>query len=872
MGMKRSMTMAGRLAKVSSAGGMITGVSKEAWNPEVEHDSEVIVQIGENENSNEIRDAVCKHIGMGEPKKITTIKNSGSGIKSKLVPSKLGSSRMEDSWYDIGGRKDEFPDNWGLLLVNNTDDVVGHSGMMEHIWLLERSGIIAVSNVNFPRQHVLSLRIAQECRGFIRVDEIEMQGGEKVSTAFIEPARAIRTPKPLPYPSIAKILPRRMKIPHPVGVANDYQHISDEVSDSSEGWVPKLRISIVIPLYNRRTMLGRTLAMITHQTYPLDLIEVVIADDGSDDEPISMIEDFQDQLDIQYVRQVDLGYRLAEVRNLGIRSSKHDYVILLDCDMAPVPTMVEEYSRHLEISKRSLFCGHRRYVDANHIPVEDVRESPEPLLGLPDVETVNEKMKRDGHILDWRMPMYRQTDNLRFEKYPFRAVCGGNIGFHKSLFHRAGEFDEAFKAWGKEDTEWGFRVWNRGDYIIPLYEACGLHMEPPGGRNETDRELGLEQVMPTFVDRVPVMYRKNEHGVKHSVPLVSIYIPAFNSEDTIVETVQSALDQTFEDLEICVAVDGSKDGTLRQLEANFLENPRVRWSSQENQGIGGASNTAVQMCRGVFIGQLDSDDVLLPEAVEIMVEGIQKDSRVGLVYGSFQKETPAGEFLEDGYDWPDYSREKLMYGCIVHHFRMFRARDWWRTNGFATDITNAIDFDIYLKLSEVTEVKHVKEWTYVYRIHSKSTSTSQKDIQFRNHYVVINRSLERRGLADQWKIKHKDNPGYKGDFTFEEIKNWDRAKDTTTPFARMESQMKEATPVLISHLAKMEANRKPWSQTNYPEELVRERLSAIVEKKSMGVERKDVEKIAKSYENDLWSAFEQLNSVSEKDDERRGSD
>ena len=79
---------------------------------------------------------------------------------------------------------------------------------------------------------------------------------------------------------------------------------------------------------------------------------------------------------------------------------------------------------------------------------------------------------------------------------------------------------------------------------------------------------------------------------------------------------------------------------------------------RKNQGIGGASNTALQMCRGVFIGQLDSDDILLPEAVEIMLEEIQRDTRIGLVYGSFQKETPEGIFLEDGYDWPDYSREK----------------------------------------------------------------------------------------------------------------------------------------------------------------------------------------------------------------------
>ena len=126
--------------------------------------------------------------------------------------------------------------------------------------------------------------------------------------------------------------------------------------------------------------------------------------------------------------------------------------------------MVETYARSLGVSKRALYCGHRRYVDANHITVDEATKSPVSMLSLPDIETVNEKMKRDGHVLDWRMPMYRQTDNLRFaDKYPFRAVCGGNIGFHKSLFR--GEFDEKFKAWGKEDTEWGFRVWNRGIHM-----------------------------------------------------------------------------------------------------------------------------------------------------------------------------------------------------------------------------------------------------------------------------------------------------------------------------------------------------------------------------------------------------------------------
>ena len=859
--MRRSVTSNVRIADFSGPGGFVTGLVEPAWEPEKIDENNTVVQIGEAGesfgSSKDLIRSLAKHVGIEEPGIITIGSDDSSEICCDIVECKKAYFGQEAVWYQIDKIAEKIPSTWPLLVINKTENPVGQTGILEHTEMLSKSGKIAVTGVDFPDQHSLALRIAQLCRGFIRLDSFPMGENGQVSVAIIDPSEGSDLPEPLPYPSIAKILPRGMDIDHPKGVGNDYAHLERKVREREEDWFPKLGISVVIPLYNRKEMLGRTLAMISHQTYPLDLIEVVVADDGSSDNPIEMIEKFQEDLEINYVRQADRGYRLSEIRNLGIRSSKFDYVILLDCDMAPVPTMVESYARNLEVSTRALYCGHRRYVDANHIDVKDVMKSPKKMLALTDIETMNDKMKRDGHVLDWRMPMYRQTDNLRFERYPFRAVCGGNIGFHKSLFERAGEFDDGFQAWGKEDTEWGFRVWNRGDYIIPLYEACGLHMEPPGGRNETDRELGLKEVMPIFIDRVPVMYRKDEDGDAHSVPLVSIYIPAFNAEKSIVETVQSALDQTFTDIEVCVAVDGSRDGTLKQLEKHFLDNPRVRWVFQENQGIGGASNTAVQMCRGVFIGQLDSDDLLLPRAVEILLEEIQKDTRVGVVYGSFQKETPDGDFLEDGYDWPEYSREKLMLGCIVHHFRMFRARDWWRTDGFAVDMKNAVDYDMFLKMSEVTEMAHVKEWTYVYRIHDSSTSISHSKKQIENHSIAISRSLSRRGLDNRWEVTKKGK-GETRNVRFSEKKNWQIPQDTTTPFAKMESGMKEAAPLIVQKLARMEANSKPWTISDFPIEKNLERIQALAKSKGLGEEGSKIKEIHDKNKNNLHAAFREL--------------
>lgn len=842
--------------------GLETGIVSRGWSPEPYPDQEIVLQLGLGNNNKIPLKNIIKQIGMEDPSIVSVGKTSKADFECKISENTFSKIRGEDGWYDVDAISEKIPESWSCLIVNLEEGVRNNYGIFEYPELLRRSEKIVVTEVEERGQHSVALRIAEVVRGNIRIENVKITRKKSMSIAIVESAPAVRTPKPLEYPDVTGILPSGMRIPAPVGVANDFSKILDQEQEGMNDWSPNLPISIVIPVYNRTEILSKTLAMITHQSYPLDLIEVVIADDGSQEDILAVVDLFRDRLTITYVNQEDQGFRAAAARNMGIRSSSHEHVILLDADVAPVPTLVEVYARYFAVSSRSLFCGHRRYIDANKIEVSEVVDSPDSMLGLPDIVSQNEVFKKDGHVLDWRMGMYRQSDNLRFEKYPFRAVCSGNLGFHISVFERSGGFDEEFRAWGKEDTEWGFRVWNRGEYIIPLYEACGLHQEPEGGRNETDRELGLEEVMPIFIDRVPVMYRKPEHGVEHSVPLVSIYIPAYNAEESIVESVNSALEQTIEDLEVCIAIDGSDDGTLRILEENFLGNPRVRWVHQQNQGIGGSSNSAVQLCRGVFIGQLDSDDVLLPEAVEILLEEIQRDSRIGVAYGSFQKETPEGEFLEDGYDWPQYSREKLMFGCIVHHFRLFRARDWWRTEGFARDLTNAVDFDMFLKLSNVTEMRHVPEWTYVYRIHDSSTSISQKETQIRNHFVVLKRHLKRLGIGRKWEPRplSKENP--------RKVKyhkrKFEQPQNTALPFSKMHAAMREAAPPIVKKLAEMESSHRPWTIDDHPRERFFERSMAYARKKRIKVSESKIREIIGLYGNNLWKILEEIDNSEEK--------
>ena len=556
-------------------------------------------------------------------------------------------------------------------------------------------------------------------------------------------------------------IPDDFELPPIVGENNDYTFIEDKVKEFvASGRSYSLPVSVIIPVYNRQEILARTLAGITHQTYPKDLIEVVVADDGSTDSVEEIILKYEKHLELIHVRQEDRGYRLSAVRNLGIRSSRHEHIILLDCDMLPEPQFVEEIMKYLHVSDRAAIIAHRRFVDPENVSDDRILNDINVALNLPDVIPENELWKnKEGKeaSVDWRTKVYEETEYLKKEAYPFRAFASGHVGYSRNLIRKIGFYDEDFQHWGCEDTEFGYRAFNAGYYFIPVISAMGLHQEPPGGSNETNRKEGQLITQKIREQKCPAgWYRKYRPGELYEVPKVSIYIPAYNCEKFIKKAVDSVLNQTYTDLEVCICNDGSTDNTLKVLEENYADNPRVRWISQENGGIGKASNTAVRMCRGMYIGQLDSDDMLLPEAVETMVKFLDKNTHIGCVYGSCERIDAEDNYVKDEYNWSDFSRERLLIGMIVHHFRMFKKRDWMRTDGFDESLVNAVDYDMFLKLSEVCHFYHINEVMYQRRIHGKNTSIIHEKHQDQNTYLVIDNALRRIGKGDTWKAAPAD--------------------------------------------------------------------------------------------------------------------
>jgi glycosyltransferase involved in cell wall biosynthesis len=144
-------------------------------------------------------------------------------------------------------------------------------------------------------------------------------------------------------------------------------------------------------------------------------------------------------------------------------------------------------------------------------------------------------------------------------------------------------------------------------------------------------------------------------------PLVSILIPAFDAEQWLAETLRSAVAQTWENKEIIVVDDGSKDGTLAL--ARSFESSIVKVFTHVNQGAAATRNKAYSLCHGDYIQWLDADDLLAPEKIARQMEAVRDmpSPRTLLSggWGSFMHRSYHARFVPSGL-WCDLSKAEWL--------------------------------------------------------------------------------------------------------------------------------------------------------------------------------------------------------------------
>ena len=213
-------------------------------------------------------------------------------------------------------------------------------------------------------------------------------------------------------------------------------------------------------------------------------------------------------------------------------------------------------------------------------------------------------------------------------------------------------------------------------------------------------------------------------------PKVSIVTAVYNGEDYLDESVNSILNQTFDDFEFIIINDGSTDNTLSNLKK--IDDPRIRIIHQSNQGQTNALITGINQARGELIARLDVDDYSLPNRLMRQVELM--DTHPGLVFcGTRFEELFGGSLTPQRVKFvkTDAEIKKVIsyFNPIAHSAAMFRRDAYFKVGGYTKSFSIAMDYDLWVRLLEIGEAHNIEEVLTVTRTRDDSASMRQSRLK-----------------------------------------------------------------------------------------------------------------------------------------------
>ena len=208
-------------------------------------------------------------------------------------------------------------------------------------------------------------------------------------------------------------------------------------------------------------------------------------------------------------------------------------------------------------------------------------------------------------------------------------------------------------------------------------------------------------------------------------PTLSILMPVYKTEPYLEEALDSILSQTFTDFELIV-LDDCSPGNAEEILDRYSDARIVRYRGMVNQGLSNVLNVGLDMAKGRYIARMDSDDISLPERLQIQVDYLESHPDIDLCSCGMQL------FGAKEGRWVRCQNPKevkitaLFYSPVLHASSMWR-RDSFEKNRlrFRQDMVPAEDYDLWVRalLSGLTLV-NLPQVLYKYRIHPDQATTN----------------------------------------------------------------------------------------------------------------------------------------------------
>lgn len=353
-------------------------------------------------------------------------------------------------------------------------------------------------------------------------------------------------------------------------------------------WTPTMTVSVIIPAFGNQELLDLTLAALAGQTYPSELTEVIVVDDGS--EPALRLPGRRPaNCRLLRIPADHACWGSHNARQYGVQRSTGEIVMWLDSDIVTFPDHVEAQARWQHVLPDAVTMGYKRFVDAELAK----SVTPDQVVAMSELGALDHLFPHDESVRhEWIERVFDRTDLLRTgDHLSFRLVVGATGAARRSLFDAAGGFNTALRLGG--DTEFGFRLGQQGAVFIPVPESRSWHIgltRIMQNREAVTRYLFAH--LPHFMP-LPDKYRRRTAGRIWQVPLVVAQLIVGESS---LELTRACVDRLLscgeDDLRVVLVADWDRlrdhrrklledpDLELRLIEANYAGDPRVSFRTE----------------------------------------------------------------------------------------------------------------------------------------------------------------------------------------------------------------------------------------------------------------------------------------------------
>lgn len=279
-------------------------------------------------------------------------------------------------------------------------------------------------------------------------------------------------------------------------------------------WSPKSRVSIIVPAKGNSIRVGTLVRSLGRQTYPPELLEIVVVDDGS--EPALELPDRIGPVPVITVRRESDGtFGAGGARNLGASSASGDVLVFLDSDLLAGPSAVESLARWCIAEPAAMVTALLAFFDDETLPSDELDAA---IDGGSIASLLNPISTNDQ---SWRDKTFTRTHDLTTDTPDlFRIVIGAVMAMRRDLFEQLGGLRELGMR-GIEDTEFGFRAHTAGALLILDRQAELWHQ---GRRHFDSRKAATtrERRKPLLQDLIAAPGFRTSLASCPSVPTVMV--------------------------------------------------------------------------------------------------------------------------------------------------------------------------------------------------------------------------------------------------------------------------------------------------------------------------------------------------------------